>query len=63
MFFVEFQDKKEEDKPLAGLLPPEYKGVDVQNLFPEFRSGQVCSSLIGCRRGVSSSDQGRFIVF
>ena len=35
------QGKKEEDKPLAALLPPEFKDVDAKDLFPEFRPGQV----------------------
>jgi hypothetical protein len=27
--------------PLAGLLPPEYANIDVTQLFPDFRPGQV----------------------
>ena len=30
--------------PLAGMLPPEYKGKDVRSLFPEFRTGKVSSA-------------------
>ena len=32
---------KPEYRPLAGMLPEKYKGVDVKELFPEFRHNKV----------------------
>lgn len=32
-------------RPLANMLPSKYKDMDVTKLFPEFRHGQVCSSI------------------
>ena len=29
--------------PLADMLPPEFKGKDVREFFPDFRVGEVCS--------------------
>lgn len=29
--------------PLADMLPPEYKGKDVREFFPDFRVGEVNS--------------------
>eukprot|EP00095_Tigriopus_kingsejongensis_P010565 maker-scaffold2286_size17589-snap-gene-0.4 protein:Tk10565 transcript:maker-scaffold2286_size17589-snap-gene-0.4-mRNA-1 annotation:"transcription initiation factor tfiid subunit 1 isoform x2" len=32
---------RRDHRPLAGMLPEKYKNIDVQELFPEFRHGQV----------------------
>ncbi|VVC24131.1 Bromodomain, conserved site,Transcription initiation factor TFIID subunit 1, domain of unknown [Cinara cedri] len=38
----ETSDKlKPKDTPLSALLPPKYKDVDVNKMFPDFRSGKV----------------------
>ncbi|XP_059084202.1 transcription initiation factor TFIID subunit 1-like [Tigriopus californicus] len=38
---VEAPPVKRDHRPLASMLPAKYKDVDVQELFPEFRHGQV----------------------
>jgi hypothetical protein len=41
MYFFTLQlSEKQMRKPLAAMLPEKYDGIDVRELFPEFRPGK-----------------------
>lgn len=45
-FNDENESKKKLETPLAAMLPSKYANVDVTDLFPDFRHGQVCKIII-----------------
>lgn len=42
--FLEERKKKKLETPLAAMLPSKYADIDVTQLFPDFRYGQVRNS-------------------
>ena len=41
IFFSLQLSEKQMRKPLAAMLPEKYDGIDVRELFPEFRPGKI----------------------